>query len=353
MIKCMGCMKDYPAHAQECPYCGYFEAADHRNMSGHKPGTTLSERYIIGKAFHQDPVGISYIGWDNLIEKKAVIKEYFPDQIAFRIDGKEVASDPKWERLYETGKIAFFQEIENWSQIDEIDGIGRVYDHMMQYGTVYYVREYINGQTIGEILEQENPILFSQARRWMRQIIEILIQLQKRGISHGNLSTDNIVVTEDQIKLVNFGVRVNENKARGRLFEGNPYIPEELYEDTVLFWQKADIYASTAIFYRMITGQMPYPYIHRKKDERIKSPFELGIWAQPDTEKGLMSILNSDPKKKEITLRKLEQILWQTNQEMRGGKRKVDESRRYFLPLMIGIESVIAVILAIILILLW
>lgn len=353
MIKCMGCMREYSAQARECPYCGYSKTADHVNRFSHRPGTALSERYIIGKAFHQDPVGISYIGWDNLIEKKAVIKEYFPEQIAFRIDGREVASDPKWEKLYESGKRAFFQEIENWSHIDEIDGIGRVYDHMMQYGTVYYVREYINGETIGEILEQENPLLFSQARRWMKQIMQILIQLQQKGLSHGNLSVDNIVVTEDQIKLVNFGVRVNENKARGRLFEGSEYIPEELYEDTILFWQKADVYAAAAIFYRMITGQMPYPYAHRKKNERIKSPFELGIWAQPDTEKGLMSILNSDPKKKEITLRKMEQIFWQTNPEMRDGKRKEDKSKKYFLPLLVGIESVIAVVLAIVLILLW
>lgn len=353
MIKCMGCMRDYPAQAKECPYCGYLRDEKPVDLSCQRPGTILSERYIIGKAFHQDPVGISYIGWDNLIEKKVVIKEYFPEKIAFRIDGSEVVSDPKWEKLYESGKKAFFREIENWSQIGEIEGIARVYDHAMQYGTVYYVREYVKGQTIRDVLEQENPILFSLARRWTRQLVQILVQLQQYGMAHGNLSADNIVVSEDQMKLVNFGVRVNESKARGRLFEGNPYIPAEIYEDTALFWQKADVYAAAAIFYRMVTGQMPAFREQKGGREKIKSPSDLGVWAQTENEKGLMSILNSDPKRKEINLKKMQQILWQTNQEMRNESKRGEENKYYFLPLLIGIEGVIAVLLAIILILVW
>ena len=353
MIKCMGCMKDYPAQKRECPYCGYAGKIENLSPAYQRPGTILSERYIIGKAFHQDSIGISYMGWDRLLEKKVVIKEYFPDSIAFRIDGKEIVSEPKLEKLYESGKEAFLREIENWSQIEEVNGIARVYDHMTQYGTVYYVREFVKGKTIREVLEQENPILIGQAKRWTQQLIQVLFQLQQIGVAHGNLSIDSIVVTEEEIKLINFGVRVNDNKARGILFEGNPYIPKEVYEDTQLFWQKADVYATAAIFYRMATGQT-VNFLDRKiRKEKIKSPFELGIWMQPEIEKGLMGILNGDPKKKEINLTRLKQIFWAANQEVRSGNKKKEEQKSYFLLILIGVEGIIAILLAIILILMW
>lgn len=352
MIKCMGCMRDYPAKKQECPYCGYPKDRKNVSSSCQRPGTMLGDRYIVGKHFHQDSIGISYIGWDNLIEKKVVIKEYFPEKIAFRIDGQEVVSEPRWEKLYEEGKKAFLQEIENWNHMDKMEQIAQVYDQAMQYGTVYYVREYVNGMTIRQILERENPILFSRARRWTRQMIQTLIQLERCGLSHGNLCIDNVVITEESIVLTNFGVRVNDNKARGILFEGNPYIPKEVYEETEIFWKKADVYAVAAMFYRMVTGQMPYFQNRRTKKEKIKSPSELGIWMHDETEKGLMDLLNADPKRKEIQLKRLDQIFLATNQEMRSENRK-EKSKSYFFMILIGIEGVIALLLAIILIVVW
>lgn len=349
----MGCMEEYSEKKQECPYCGYPQEIKNISPSYQTPGTILSERYMIGRAFHQDSIGISYLGWDNLIEKKIVIKEYFPEKIAFRIDGREIVSEPKWEKLYETGKKAFFQETQNWGQLGNFHGIAKVYDQMMQYGTAYYVREWVPGRTIREIVERENPVIFGQARSWMRQLIQILLELQQAGRAHGNLSIDNIVVTDEEIKLINFGMRVNDSKARGKLFEENPYIPREIYEDTELFWQKADVYAAAAVFYRMVTGEIPYFQEKRIRKEKIKAPAELGVWVHPETEKGLMAILNGDPKRKEINLKKLEQIVWTANQGMREKNRKREESRNYFLPVFVGIEGVIVVILAIILILVW
>lgn len=346
-------MREYSEKRQECPYCGRPRETKKSSPSYQMPGTLLSDRYIIIEAFHQDSIGVSYLGWDNLIEKKIVIKEYFPEKIAFRIDGRELVSEPKWEKLYEAGKKAFFEEAQNWGQLGKFDGVANVCDQIIQYGTAYYIREWVPGKTIGEIVERENPIIFGQARSWMRQVIQILERLQQAGRAHGNLSIDNIVVAEEEVKLVNFGMRVNDSKARGKLFEENPYIPREIYEDTEWFWQKADVYAAAAVFYRMVTGEMPRFQEKKIKRERIKAPMELGVWMHPETEKGLMNVLNGDLKRKEVNLKKLEQIFWTSNQGMKEKNRKKEESRNYFLPVLIGIEGVIAVILAIILILVW
>ncbi|MDO5603179.1 MAG: protein kinase, partial [Oscillospiraceae bacterium] len=263
MIKCMGCMKDYPKQRQVCPYCGYPQNTDGVHTAFQRPRTILSDRYVIGKAFHRDSIGISYIGWDNLIEKKVVIKEYFPEHIAFRIDGQEIVSEPKWEKLYETGKREFLKEIENWSYLGKNSRVAKVYDQTEQYGTAYYIREYVKGQTLRQVLEQENPILFGQARHWMRQLIQILRELWQYGFVHGNLSIDSIVVSEDEMKLINFGIHSVESKAKGSVLDRNPYIPPELYEENDRFWQKADIYASAAVFYRMVTGE-PVCFADRK-----------------------------------------------------------------------------------------
>ena len=52
-----------------------------------EPGTSLADRYIIGKALGYGGFGVTYIAWDKLLEQKVAIKEYLPSEFSIRMPG--------------------------------------------------------------------------------------------------------------------------------------------------------------------------------------------------------------------------------------------------------------------------
>ena len=77
MNVCIGCMHPI-GEEEECPYC-------HLRLRDYKPiprcllpGTTLAERYILGKVLGEGSFGITYLAWDFVLEVPVAIKEYFP-----------------------------------------------------------------------------------------------------------------------------------------------------------------------------------------------------------------------------------------------------------------------------------
>ena len=72
--RCFGCMEvteGYP-----CPRCGF----DPRRVTGMEYalplGTILMGKYLTGRVLGQGGFGITYIGFDLLLEQKVAIKEY-------------------------------------------------------------------------------------------------------------------------------------------------------------------------------------------------------------------------------------------------------------------------------------
>ncbi|MBE5041306.1 protein kinase, partial [Oscillospiraceae bacterium DSM 107454] len=73
---CMGCMKE-KGEAQVCPYCGLDEKELAQSTGAFlPPGTLLHDRYTVGIALGQGGFGITYIGFDNVLNTRVAIKEY-------------------------------------------------------------------------------------------------------------------------------------------------------------------------------------------------------------------------------------------------------------------------------------
>ena len=74
--KCFGCMEEIQGYP--CPHCGF----DPRSVKGIEyalpMGTILAGNYLVGRVLGQGGFGITYIGFDLLLEQKVAIKEYFP-----------------------------------------------------------------------------------------------------------------------------------------------------------------------------------------------------------------------------------------------------------------------------------
>lgn len=94
---CMNCMSERPVD-EPCPHCGC--PTDEPQRPGALPfKAMLQNQYMIGLARKNNREGISYIGYDNVLNIKTLIREFFPQTMSERlpdsqtvrvVDGSEV-----------------------------------------------------------------------------------------------------------------------------------------------------------------------------------------------------------------------------------------------------------------------
>ena len=76
---CIFCMNEIPEGSDKCPHCAQSQnvtTPPHRLL----PHTVLSGRYVVGAAKGEGGFGITYIGYDMLLEYPVAVKEFFPDE---------------------------------------------------------------------------------------------------------------------------------------------------------------------------------------------------------------------------------------------------------------------------------
>ena len=83
--RCMGCMKTYSQEYDVCPHCGYVDGTPAKEAYHMEPGTVLHGKYIVGRVIGYGGFGVTYIGWDSVLEQVVAIKEYLPSEFATKI----------------------------------------------------------------------------------------------------------------------------------------------------------------------------------------------------------------------------------------------------------------------------
>eukprot|EP00762_Andalucia_godoyi_P007521 ANDGO_00841.mRNA.1 Serine/threonine-protein kinase stk11 homolog len=114
--------------------------------------------------------------------------------------------------------------------------------------------------------QSEKPALsFEQAKALFVQLVEALEYLQSRGIVHGDIKPDNILLTTDgQLKLSDFGSAIRldayESSDMTRSVLGSPafYAPEVASGEEQVSGFKVDIWAAGVTLYYMVVGELPF-----------------------------------------------------------------------------------------------
>jgi serine/threonine protein kinase len=137
-----------------------------------------------------------------------------------------------------------------------------VYD-IGQQGSLYYiVMEYLEGQTLKQLVEQQGPLPAARVSRIVTQIAMALDYAHKRGFVHRDVKPSNIFVGEDDhVTLTDFGIAkaASETKlTRTGMLIGTPeYMsPEQSRGEEVT--RGTDIYALGVVTYEMLAGQVPF-----------------------------------------------------------------------------------------------
>ncbi len=280
MSKCMGCMKE-KGDSKICPHCGY-EATDKDAQNGaYLPeGTILQNRYLLGKVLGQGGFGITYIGYDNTLNIRVAIKEYYPSDIAQRTLGsKTISPFTQFQSDYEHGKKRFIEEARTLAKFSDFPGIVSVSDCFEDGGSAYMVMQFLEGVTLKEYLNRKgNKIDPNEAISILTPVMDALREVHRAGIIHRDISPDNIFITSDgQVKLIDFGA-ARESMGGGKslsiqLKQG--YAPEEQYRAHGNQGSWTDVYALAATLYRMVTGETPPESIERLSYDTLIIPEDL------------------------------------------------------------------------------
>ncbi len=87
MKRCINCMETMADELTVCPHCGYDAETTEERFDQLKPGSLLRERFTVGRPLGRGGFGITYIAWDNSLQRKVAIKEYLPKGMALRDQG--------------------------------------------------------------------------------------------------------------------------------------------------------------------------------------------------------------------------------------------------------------------------
>ena len=265
------------------------------NLHCLRKGTRLIGRYTIEGVLGQGGFGITYLGIDELHEKKVAIKEFFPQGIVTRnIEYQDTVTVTfvGEKDNYEKGKERFLKEARTMAKFSKDEGIVKALDFFEINNTAYIVMEYLEGITLKQYLRENQRIAPEDLIELLVPLIESLDEIHSQGMIHRDISPDNIMVLpDDRIKLMDFGAardytEFGEKSLSIVLKPG--YAPPEQYQTHGVQGPWTDIYALCATMYKCITGENPPDAIERVMDDSLKKISEFGIAIPPQEEAAII-----------------------------------------------------------------
>ncbi len=255
-----------------------------RNLHYLRKETRLIGRYTIKSVLGQGGFGITYLGMDELYQRKVAIKEFFPQGIVTRNTEYEdtvTVTYVEEKADYEKGKERFLKEARTMAKFSKNEGIVKVLDFFEINNTAYIVMEYLEGITLKQYIRENQRITLEELVRLLVPLIESLDEIHSQGMIHRDISPDNIMVLPDgRIKLMDFGAARDYTKFGEKTLSivlKPGYAPPEQYQTHGVQGPWTDIYALCATMYKCLTGENPPDAIERVMDDNLKEISEFGI----------------------------------------------------------------------------
>lgn len=252
------------------------------------PGQIISDKYVLNSKLGQGGMATVWKATHTGIGKEVVIKIMLPHADA--------------------GVNRFEQECRIMARVSHPNVI-TIYDAgSINQRQPFMVMEYIDGESLGELLDHEGALPLSLALEILIQICSGLEAAHEAGIIHRDLKPDNILLKErntreDWVKIVDFGIaRLTDSMEKltseGVVVGTLEYMAPEQLEGKQAD-ARSDIYASCVLFFEMITGMMPFEaentrahfiqqLFHKPRmPSQLRAEFEAGGPADKLIEKGM------------------------------------------------------------------
>lgn len=215
------------------------------------PKHLLADRYMILKVLGRGGMGAVYLADDTRLRGKQWAIKEMSDELL------------NTDEQLQQGIAAFEQEAMLLSNLSH-PNLPNVVDYFDEGNKHYLVMDYIDGQTLADIVTQQNsPIDEADILDWAEQLCDVLdyLHTQPKPIIFRDLKPDNIMLTPDkQIKLIDFGIVrfFKQGKSADTSSLGTAgFAPPEQYGSGQTD-ARSDIYALGATLHYLLTLRAPH-----------------------------------------------------------------------------------------------
>jgi serine/threonine protein kinase len=145
--------------------------------------------------------------------------------------------------------------------------ICQILDAGQEGGEFYFVMEYVEGESLQEVLRREGPLPIPRVCDLALQLFRAVKYLGHRGIVHRDIKPANLMVALDgRLKLLDLGVAKATGESQGLAdvtqtgeMIGTPaYMAPEQVSNTRGVSVAADLYGAGTTLFEMLTGQRPF-----------------------------------------------------------------------------------------------
>ena len=263
-------------------------------------GTFLQgTKYKILSNISQGNFGITYLAEQSSLERKVCIKEFFFQGYCERKDEQRVTVTSTGREVTESFKRKFKKEALRLSQFNHPD-IVKVIDIFDENDTVYMVMDFIEGETLQQLIEKRGKLSEKEAIAFIIPICDALDKVHQKGLLHLDIKPSNIIIEKltNNPVLIDFGISKyieqsgQESNTTTPIALTKGYAPLEQYgQDIKKLTVATDVYSVAATLYKLVTGITP-PEPSVIIQEGIKSPQDFNNSLTKDLSNIIMKALS-------------------------------------------------------------
>lgn len=243
-------------------------------------------KYKIVRFIGAGGFGCTYEAHHTLLDMRVALKEFFVSDFCNRDEktGQVTVGTQSKVELYGKLKKKFLDEARALFKMKH-SGIVRVIDVFEENGTAYYAMEYIDGQSLSDLVKKRGKLPEAEAVGYILQIADALKYVHSLNRLHLDIKPGNIMLNkEGKAILIDFGAskhyddETGENTSTLLGINTKGYAPvEQVNQSFKSFSPATDIYALGATLYKLLTGITPPPSTLLHSEETTLTPLPSSI----------------------------------------------------------------------------
>jgi beta-lactam-binding protein with PASTA domain/predicted Ser/Thr protein kinase len=209
----------------------------------------LSERYELGEV----------LGYGGMAEVHRGLDTRLGRDVAVKVLRADLARDPQFQ-------MRFRREAQNAAALNH-PAIVAVYDTgevQSEFGPLpYIVMEYVDGQTLREIVKTQGPLTQRQVIEVMADVCAALDFSHRHSIIHRDVKPANIMINHaGAVKVMDFGIAralgegQNVTQTAAVIGTAQYLSPEQARGEAVD--ARSDVYAAGCVLFELLTGDPPF-----------------------------------------------------------------------------------------------
>jgi PAS domain S-box-containing protein len=317
--RCPICARTYPSEERFCSVHGLplvGKIASTTTVEGELTGHVLDSRYCLGGVAGRGGMGVVYEAEHLRIGRRCAVKVLHQD----------LHADAKM-------RMRLFREVQATSRVRHPNVVEILDFGDDEVAGSYLVMEFLDGQSLTEIIRTQAPLPLSFAFKMAIQLTAALSATHSHGLIHRDLKPSNIrLLPTGVIKVLDFGLvkPFEPDTAKdfvtittGGMAFGTPWYMSPEQASFQPLGPRSDIYSLGIVLYEMITGRLPFrgdnPLelidAHRTKPVPLPSALEPPVNLPAGLEMLLIKALSKDPDQRYQTMVDLMDALYLTAQQ--------------------------------------